>query len=134
MPGARDHGRRLWLAAPALYQVRLCEAFGNLARWAAWGKERPNYTGLFAVQWSSNMLDDWLPDFLAAAEYAWNPPDEVPPFEPELARIQAQLARLADAAHPKPEEVDRPAWDAIWLEGKEWGEDIRSGKKKVNAS
>jgi hypothetical protein len=106
-------------------------AFKNLADWAKWGKERPNFVGLFAVQWSGNMLDDWLPDFLAAADYAWNPPDEVPAFAGEMARIKAHLVRLADAARPNPAEVDRPAWDGIWLNGKDWGEDIRTGKKKT---
>jgi len=106
------------------------DAFRNLADWARWGKDRQNFIGLCAVQWSGNMLDGWLPDFLAAADYSWNPPDEPPPFEEEIARIRAHLARLADSAKPKLDEVDRPAWDAIWLDGKEWGEDIMTGKKR----
>ena len=105
-------------------------AFKNLADWAILGKERLNFVGLFAVQWSGNMLDDWLPDFLAAADYAWNPPDEAPAFDGEMARIKTHLARLGDAARPNPAEVDRPAWDGIWLNGQDWGEDIRTGKKK----
>jgi hypothetical protein len=104
-------------------------AFENLAQWAAWGRDLPNFIGLLAVQWSGNMLDDWLPDFAEAAEVSWNPPDEVPDFEPEFERVKAQLARLKDAASPCPDEVDPPAWDGIFLKNGEWYHDIMSGTK-----
>lgn len=50
------------------------DAYRNLADWSRWGADRPNFTGLLAVQWGGNMLDEWLPDFLAAAEFGWTPP------------------------------------------------------------
>ncbi len=93
------------------------DAVANLAAWARWGADRPNYSGLFAVQWSGNMTDDWLADFVAAADYGWLPPAEVPVPETDLARFRAALARLHDAASPAADEVDPPAWDGIWLEG-----------------
>jgi hypothetical protein len=104
-------------------------AFENLAQWAAWGRDLPNFIGLLAVQWSGNATDDWLPDFAEAAEVAWNPPDSVPEFEPEFERIKARLARLKDYASPNPDEVDPPAWDGILLKDGDWYHDIMSGKR-----
>ncbi len=98
-------------------------AFANLASWAQWGNERENHAGLFAVQWSGNMTDLWLPDFLAAADYGWTPPQDAPPTE-ALDRFKNHLARLTDSASPPPDEVDRPAWDAIWLNGDQWDQEI----------
>jgi hypothetical protein len=100
------------------------DAVANLAAWARWGADRPNYTGLFAVQWSGNMTDDWLTDFVAAADYGWLPPAQVPAPEDDLARFRAALARLHDAASPAANEVDPPAWDGIWLEGQRWREEV----------
>lgn len=99
-------------------------AFGNLARWAMLGSDRPNFTGLLAVQWSGNMLDEWLPDFAAAADMAWNPPVEAPGFEPEMQRVRGQLSRLKDARSPAHDEIDPPAWDGIWLRDGRWHEDL----------
>lgn len=100
------------------------KAFINLAAWAQWGERRHNFIGLFAVQWSGNMTDDWLPDFLAAADVGWKPPERIPEPEALHARIHQHLARLSDADHPGPHEVDRPAWDGIWLKGDQWDEEI----------
>lgn len=105
-------------------------AFENIAQWAIWGKGLPNFIGLLAVQWSGNMLDDWLPDFAEAANLAWNPPDHVPDFEPEFERIRAQLARLKDASAPPPEEIDPPCWDGVFLRDGDWYHDIMSGKHR----
>ena len=99
-------------------------AFHNLAAWTRLGDDKPNFVGVLAVQWGGNMLDEWLPDFACAADYAWNPPAERPEFEPQMRRVKANFARLADAAHPRKEEVDRPAWDAIWLKGENWDSNI----------
>lgn len=104
-------------------------SFDNLAQWAIWGKELPNFIGLLAVQWSGNTLDQWLPDFAAAADVAWNPPDSKPEFEGWFDRIKRQLARLNDAANPSPDEVDPECWDGIWLKDGDWYHDIMSGKK-----
>ena len=104
-------------------------ALRNLACWANLGKDHPNFIGLIAVQWSGNMTDDWLPDFLAAGDYGWNPPGQIPTFSDEMACIRYQLARIHDATHPDPVEVDRPAWDGIWLNGREWDQDIRTGQR-----
>ncbi|MCC6123589.1 MAG: family 78 glycoside hydrolase catalytic domain [Pirellulales bacterium] len=99
-------------------------AFRNLAEWARFGDARKNFIGLLVVQWSSNMLDLWVPDFLAGADVGWNPPREMPAFAPQMDRVHANLARLADASRPAPGEVDRPAWDGIWLKGRQWDKDI----------
>ena len=104
-------------------------AIANLADWARWGAGHDNFIGLLAVQWHGNMLDDWLPDFLAAADYAWQPPDGPVNAEAELARAKAHLARVLDAASPDPDEVDRHAWDGIWLRDGTWYEDIMSGRR-----
>jgi hypothetical protein len=99
-------------------------AFRNLAAWARFGDARSNFIGLLAVQWHGNMLDLWLPDFLAAADVAWNPPAQAPEFTAQMDGIQANLSRVLDAGHPRKEEVDRPAWDGIWLKGQNWDKDI----------
>ena len=100
------------------------EALLNLAAWAKWGERRRNFVGLFAVQWSGNMTDIWLPDFLAAADFGWKPPKRIPDPESQYARIRQQLSRLADAVNPRAHEMDRPAWDGIWLKGDQWAEEI----------
>ena len=99
-------------------------AFKNLASWAQIGKDHPNWIGILATQWGGNMLDDWLPDFLACAEYGWNPPETETEFSSFMVRIRGQLSRLSDSKNPKPEEMDPPAWDGIWLKGKLFHEDI----------
>ncbi len=38
--------------------------------------------------------------------------------------LRHHLSTLHDAVDPKPEEVDRPAWDGIWLKGDRWDEEI----------
>jgi len=100
------------------------DAFKNLADWARWGKDRPNFTGLFAVQWHGNMLDDWLPDFLAAADFGWSPPEPARDFAGEFERVQRHLTRIKDAKEPDPKEMDPPAWDGIWLEDRKWKKNI----------
>jgi hypothetical protein len=99
-------------------------AFSNLATWAMLGNSRPNFIGLIAVQWHGNMLDLWLPDFLTAADVAWNPPSAIPEFAAQMDRTKANLARIRDAARPEKEEVDRPAWDGIWLKGQKWDRNV----------
>jgi hypothetical protein len=107
------------------------KAFLNLAAWARWGDRRKNFIGLMAVQWHGNMLDDWLPDYAAAADYAWTPPRSTPPFAPEMARVRRHLARLADAAKPRRSELDPPCWDGIWLKRRWWYRDVMTGKKVI---
>ncbi len=99
-------------------------AYNNLAAWANWGNSLENHVGLFAVQWSGNMTDEWLPDFLAAADFGWMPPKSIPPHDYLDKRIREHLSRLTDASNPQSEEVDRPAWDGIWLKGNHWDEEI----------
>ena len=103
------------------------EAIENLAAWARWGRDLPHCMGLYAVQWSGNMVDDWLPDFLAAADVAWRPPEVSLDVDAELARIGERLARLKDYTDPAPGEVDSPAWDGIWLRDREWHEEVVPG-------
>lgn len=105
-------------------------AVQNLLSWARWGEHARNAEGLLAVQWSGNATDDWLPDFLAAADFGWNVPQgEVNPAQ-QLARVDACLKRLEDAARPDAAEVDPPCWDGIWLDGGDWGTDIATGRRK----
>ncbi len=99
-------------------------ACANLATWARCGVDYDNVLGLFAVQWSGNMLDDWLPDFLAAAEYGWSPPATPPDIDAAHERIRRHLAALPDAASPDPAAVDRHAWDAIWLRDGRWDQEV----------
>ena len=100
------------------------DAVANLLSWARWGADRPNFIGLYAVQWGGNMIDEWLPDFLAAADGGWNPGTATTPSVRHMERIRSNLVRLDDAASPRPNEVARPAWDGIWLEDRAWGKDI----------
>jgi hypothetical protein len=76
------------------------------------------------------MLDDWMPDFACAAEYGWNPPDEIPDFETQMARIRRRLLQIKDAVDPDPAEVDPPAWDGIWLKDGKWFKDIIASTAK----
>lgn len=99
-------------------------AFENLAAWARWGAPLKNCHGLFAVQWSGNMTDLWLPDFLAAADFGWMPPQVTPPCDEIERRIGGHLARVADAARPDSREVDPPAWDGIWLKDGRWDREV----------
>lgn len=100
------------------------DAFHNIAEWTMWGADRPNFTGVLAVQWSGNMIDDWLPDFVCAADHAWNPPDTIPDFEQQMARVRGRLSHLKDAASPESGEVDPPAWDGIWLKDGGFDDDL----------
>jgi hypothetical protein len=104
-------------------------ALNNLADWARWGRDLSNVIGLVAVQWHGNMLDDWLPDFLAAADFGWHPPEHKPAHQALMARIQGHLNTLRDVTDPDPDEVDPPAWDGIWLRDGTWYEDIMSGMR-----
>ncbi|MGQ9808500.1 MAG: family 20 glycosylhydrolase [Armatimonadota bacterium] len=106
------------------------EAVLNLLSWAQWARDAENVTGLLAVQWSGNSTDDWLPDFLTAADFGWNVP--AGPVDPDrrLERVRWHLSRLRDAADPAPDEVDPPCWDGIWLKDGDWFEDIASGIRK----
>ncbi len=106
------------------------QAVENLLSWARWGENSPNASGLLAVQWSGNATDDWLPDFLTAADFGWNVPAGVVSAPDQLARVRACLSRLGDAVSPHPSEVDPPCWDGIWLDGADWGADILSGRTK----
>lgn len=99
-------------------------AFRNLGAWARWGAGKSRVQGLMAVQWSGNMLDKWLPDFLACADFAWRPPARTPGFDNEMGRIRRHLSVLRDAACPDRSEVDAPAWDGIWLKGARWDRDV----------
>ena len=104
-------------------------ALRNLYSWAVLGKGHPNFLGLLAVQWATNVVDQWFPNFLMAAEFGWHVPKEMPEPDEAMSRIFAHLQELRDYRNPLPEEVPQPAWDAIWLDGPYWGEDILTGQK-----
>jgi len=113
------------------------EAVANLLSWAQWGESADNAVGLLSVQWSGNATDDWLPDFLTAADFGWQVPEGDVSVEEQSARVHMHLARLKDAAAPSPDEVDRPCWDGIWLRHSDqlrdgdWDEDIVTGRRKT---
>jgi len=104
-------------------------ALRNLYSWAVLGKGHPNFLGLLAVQWATNVVDQWFPNFLMAADFGWAVPSSMPKPKTAVERILRHLQKLRDYREPLPEEVPEPAWDAIWLDGAYWGEDILSGRK-----
>jgi hypothetical protein len=103
-------------------------AFKNIAQWAIWGRNRDNFKGLYAVQWHGNSIDLWFPNFLITADFGWNPPGKVPDIEQGLEKIETHLNSILDIEAVKPEEMNRPAWDGIWLDGHDWGQDIVTGE------
>jgi hypothetical protein len=104
-------------------------AFRNLATWAMLGQNYHNFIGLLAVQWGTNIIDEWFPNFLMAADFGWKVPAKVPNYQSSMNRITTNLQQFKDFTDPAPSAVDRPAWDGIWLNGKNWDEDIMTGKK-----
>ena len=104
-------------------------AYRNVAEWALFGKNRPNFIGIYAVQWHGNSVDLWVPNYLMTADLGWSPPATMPDIASELQRIKMHLDLIRDAANPNPDEVDRPVWDGIWLDGNHWGQDIMTGQK-----
>ena len=104
-------------------------AITNLYSWAKLGEGHPNFTGIYAVQWASNTIDGWIPDFLMAADFGWNVPAKEPDTNMYLKKLSTRLKAVPDFVSPRPEEVPRPAWDGIWLNGNNWGEDIITGEK-----
>ncbi len=104
-------------------------AFRNLSSWTMLGRNYSNFIGILAVQWGTNIIDEWFPNFLMAAEFSWNVPDKTPDYALTMDRIVMNLQKLDDFVNPDPSAVDRPAWDGIWLNGKNWDEDIMTGQK-----
>jgi hypothetical protein len=82
------------------------------------------------------MIDDWLPDFLMAADCGWHPSDPhgssqpAPTHDQQMDRISAHLQRLSDYTSAAPEEVDPPAWDGIWLHGRHWGSEVLAAPRR----
>ena len=104
-------------------------ALVNLASWAILGASHANFIGLLAVQWASNVIDEWFPNFLMAADFGWHVPKNMPDYQQTMQRVAVNLTSLRDFTDPDPAAVDRPAWDGIWLNGRYWDEDILTGKK-----
>ncbi|MFC1498724.1 hypothetical protein ACFLS1_09700, partial [Verrucomicrobiota bacterium] len=98
------------------------DAFRNLAEWAILGSERQNFIGILSCQWHGNLLDEWLPDFLVAADVSWNPPTKVPEFAAQMKFIKSKLNELKDAANPDKNETTPSAWYGVWLKGKQYYE------------
>ena len=101
----------------------------NLYSWAKLGKGHGNFTGIYAVQWASNTIDIWIPDFLTAADFGWNVPENAPDTDEYLKKLSTRLKAVNDFVEPAPDEIPRPAWDGIYLNGSCWGEDIMTGEK-----
>jgi len=109
----------------ALSKLDYERAFLNLHSWCQFGKDRPNFVGILAVQWGGNQQDRWLPDNLVAAEYGWTPDKPAYDYAQCRTRVKRALAKLKDYTHPGKEEIDRSAWDGIWLDERgQWQEDI----------
>lgn len=90
-------------------------AIENLAAWARLGATHVNFIGLLAVQWGSNMLELWLPDFIAAADFGWTPPAAPVHMNGYCALVHEHIYGL-DRTFPRVSEpADAPCWDAIWL-------------------
>ncbi len=104
-------------------------AFVNLASWAMLGASYASFVGLLAVQWASNVIDEWFPNFLMTADFGWHVPKSMPDYQQTMKRVAMNLASLSDYIDPDPAAVDRPAWDGIWLNGRYWDEDVLTGKK-----
>jgi len=104
-------------------------AFRNLASWTRLGQNYPNFIGILAVQWGTNIIDEWFPNFLMAADFGWKVPDETLNYESFMKHITTNLQQFEDFIAPHPSAVDRPAWDGIWLNGRYWDEDIITGQK-----
>jgi len=102
-------------------------AFENLISWAKLGEKHQNFIGLLSVQWATNIIDEWFPNFLMAADFGWNVPNEIPEYEPYMKNVATNLQKLKDFVNPNPDAVYRPAWDGIWLNGRNWDEDIMTG-------
>jgi hypothetical protein len=109
----------------ALSKTSYDKAFANLYTWSQLGKGHRNFIGLFAVQWGGNQQDLWVPDYVVCAEYSWLPDHPAYDFDRLMARVKAALAKLKDYTNPRPDEVNRSAWDGIWLDEKGgWKQDI----------
>jgi hexosaminidase len=104
-------------------------ALQNLASWAMLGEKYHNFIGLLAVEWGSNVIDEWFPNFLMAADFGWSVPEEIPDYEPYMTSVFKHLQKFSDFTEPDPAAVIRPAWDGIWLNGTNWEEDIITGDK-----
>jgi len=104
------------------------KAFANLRTWSQIGLDHPNFIGLLSVQWSGNQQDLWLPDYLVAAEYGWTPDKPAYDFERLMARVQGALAKIKDYTNPPTDEINRSAWDGIWLDEKGWWQRDIMGK------
>jgi len=108
-----------------LAKAKYENAMPNIYSWCRFGKDKPNFIGIFAVQWSGNQHDLWLPDDLTVAEYGWTPDKPTFDYQNCMARIMAALSRMKDYTDPKSYEIDRSCWDGIWLsEDDQWREDI----------
>jgi hypothetical protein len=104
------------------------KAFANLHTWSQLGKAHPNFIGLLSVQWSGNQQDLWLPDYVVAAGYGWCPDKPAYNFGRLMGLVKAALADIKDYTNPRPDEVNRSAWDGIWLDEKGWWKQDIMGK------
>ena len=104
-------------------------ALVNLYSWSKLGENRDNFIGLYAVQWGTNIIDAWFPDFLMAADFGWNVPDIKPEYDSYMYKLGKRLQNIDDYIYPNPEDIPRPAWDGIWINGNYWEEDIMTGEK-----
>ena len=88
-------------------------AFRNLAEWPMLGNDKENFIGIIACQRHGNQLDQWLPDFLVAADVSWNPPAEVPEFTSQIKGVESRLARFKDEVSPDESETIPLAWQGV---------------------
>jgi len=108
-----------------LAKAKYESALPNIYSWCRFGRDRANFIGIFAVQWSGNQHDLWLPDDLTVAEYGWTPDKPEFDYDRCMGRIEAALSKIKDYTNPDSCQVDRSCWDGIWLnDDNNWEEDI----------
>ena len=84
-----------------LAKAKYENALPNIYSWCQFGKDKPNFIGIFAVQWSGNQHDLWLPDDLTVAEYeeqvnAYVVKPLVELNEPSSPDCFVKIARMSD--------------------------------------
>ena len=90
------------------------DVIDNLIHWSKLGSHKSNWQGILAVQWSGNMLNQWLGDFFAVAELGWNAANASTSTGTICQQIQSYLNSVA-AVDPHQFSGYQEMWDGIAL-------------------